>query len=61
MRKTTLQEVRNKIPISEQSELFLSPTYLQLLGVVKSEDYWLKESNDRVQPLNVSEDHFIPA
>ena len=39
MRKTTLQEVRNKIPISEPLELFLSPTYLQLLGVVKSEDY----------------------
>jgi len=22
----------------------LSPTYLQLLGVVKSEDYWLKHT-----------------
>ena len=43
--KTTLREVRNKIPISEPAELFLTPTIVQCRTISKIEDYGWKESN----------------
>jgi aryl carrier-like protein len=42
--KTTLQEERNKIPITELVELLTSPTKSQWWATVKVEDYGWKES-----------------
>jgi hypothetical protein len=41
------EEVRNKIPIPEPSELLTSPTNPQYLASIRIEDYQLKESNEK--------------